>query len=691
MASSSRSASELPSSPGGTSDAAHASSVDEVYGVDSLTDTNDEVTETDEDGDIVEGFVDDEDDADLDDGEDTEFLDAIEEQSEGFREELLDLLSAEEIGRGEDGGAGEAQPQEAEAVEQPAATTRTMRVTRSQILRLVTQGGLQGLFGHGADPAPAPEVEEYDEDDDDYQPRGPLRRRHRRKASFPKIPSDEGRELMESGKFGTNEREDHIIRKKKLANSIMRRELGLGSPGKERSTNRLAAQGLIPSSNADTIIHYSHRCYSGQFSDDGNFFFSCAQDMRVRMYDTSNPYNWRYYRTAAYPNGQWTITDASLSPDNKFLAYSSIRSMVCLAGTDPNEVSEPHFLEFADPGRSALYGYGRGQFGIWSIRFSGDGRELVAGTSAHSVCVYDIETRRTILQIPGHADEVNAVCFGDQSSPHLLYSGSDDTTIKVWDRRSLGDHREAGVFFGHTEGITYVDSKGDGRYVLSNGKDQNMKLWDLRKMTPTEKAERINPRAFTTGFDYHFETFDNENYNRHPHDTSLVTFRGHRVLKTLIRCHFSPAGSTDSRYVYTGSEDGSVFIYNLDATLAGRVNVNKATQNTRPRGDEDTDMLDFYDDRSHGTWKTCVRDASWHPNAPVIAATSWNGYGMTQGTCTIHTWNDGLDEDEGEPGMGQRVDAKLDHDPRLYEEASGRAPPRRVMRARRFMMHDDDD
>jgi DDB1- and CUL4-associated factor 11 len=91
------------------------------------------------------------------------------------------------------------------------------------------------------------------------------------------------------------------------------------------------------------------------------------------------------------------------------------------------------------------------------------GREIVAGTSDDSVCVYDIERRQPILRIPGHENDVNAVCFGDKSSPHILYSGSDDTTIKVWDRRSLADGRAAGTFFGHTEGVTYVDSKGDGR------------------------------------------------------------------------------------------------------------------------------------------------------------------------------------------------------------------------------------
>lgn len=68
--------------------------------------------------------------------------------------------------------------------------------------------------------------------------------------------------------------------------------------------------------------------------------------------------------------------------------------------------------------------------------------------------VYDIESRTPILKLENHDDDVNAVCFGDKSSPHILYSGSDDTTIKVWDRRSMGDGRAAGCFLGHSEGIS---------------------------------------------------------------------------------------------------------------------------------------------------------------------------------------------------------------------------------------------
>lgn len=76
------------------------------------------------------------------------------------------------------------------------------------------------------------------------------------------------------------------------------------------------------------------------------------------------------------------------------------------------------------------------------------------------------------------------------------------TTIR--DRRSLGSSQKpSGVLIGHTEGITYVSAKGDGRYVISNGKDQALRLWDLRKMRtsddwePSSRLKYSDPR-----FDY---------------------------------------------------------------------------------------------------------------------------------------------------------------------------------------------
>lgn len=442
------------------------------------------------------------------------------------------------------------------------------------------------------------------------------------------VPSQQGLELMRSGQFGADDsRTAHIKQSKKLARRVFDREMGSFSYGREKTNLASWKHDLIPTSKADTIIQYPARCYSGQFSDDGNFFFSCCQDMRVRMYDTSNPYKWRYYKSLKMEDGSWTITDGTLSKDNKWIAYCSLTPQVCLASTDPLDQSHPRLLDFAkvsgrSQGRHGLY------FSIYSVRFSGDGRELVAGTGGrhsteNSIFVFDIERNESILRLPGHDDDINAVCYGDKNSPHILYSGSDDSTIKVWDRRSLADGRPSAVFLGHSHGLTFVDSKGDGRYVLSNSKDHSAKLWDLRKAFGPEEADETS-----------YWRSDRK-------DCSVVTFRGHSVENTLIRCHFSPQGSTDGRYVYSGSKDGQVYIWNLDATIKARIDVNSSSM-----------YLKTYDDNTDDYWgslgsgfNTVIRDCAWHPDVPMIAGK----YSIRQIICTV------LNIDQLRPGMDGEV------------------------------------
>ena len=116
--------------------------------------------------------------------------------------------------------------------------------------------------------------------------------------------------------------------------------------------------------------------------------------------------------------------------------------------------------------------------------------------------VYDVEIRKITLKLEGHNDDINAVCFADPLSTNVLFSGSDDTVVKVWDRRSMAGGREAGCLPGHLEGITFVATKGDGRYVISNGKDQTLKLWDIRKMMEPSAYEQLPRKNYQSGYDY---------------------------------------------------------------------------------------------------------------------------------------------------------------------------------------------
>lgn len=75
---------------------------------------------------------------------------------------------------------------------------------------------------------------------------------------------------------------------------------------------------------------------------------------------------------------------------------------------------------------------------------------------------------------------------------------------------------------------------------------------------------------------------------------------GHEVMQTLIRCYFSPLETTGQRYVYSGSADGRIFIFDL---ITGK----------------EAQILQSYQCRE------VARDVSWHPSYPVLASTSFNG------------------------------------------------------------------
>ena len=44
----------------------------------------------------------------------------------------------------------------------------------------------------------------------------------------------------------------------------------------------------------------------------------------------------------------------------------------------------------------------------------------------------------------------------------------------------------------NAEGVTHLDPKGDGVHFISNGKDQCVKLWDMRRTHSPNAARRLS-------------------------------------------------------------------------------------------------------------------------------------------------------------------------------------------------------
>lgn len=177
--------------------------------------------------------------------------------------------------------------------------------------------------------------------------------------------------------------------------------------------------------------------------------------------------------------------------------------------------------------------------------------------------------------------------------------------MKLWDRREAkhsSQHkvdRPCAVFVGHQYGLTHVSAKDDGRFFISNGKDQFIKLWDVRKPTSRSKLSTLNLSARATSFDYRNNSCPCVLRSSKAQDDSVASYTGyHETLRTLIRAHFSPMFTTGQKYIYCGSSDGCCAIYDV---LTGK----------------NVAVLTAHSD--------AVRDVSWHPYASYLTTGSWDG------------------------------------------------------------------
>lgn len=344
--------------------------------------------------------------------------------------------------------------------------------------------------------------------------------------------------------------------------------------------------------NEMTILEtYPGKAFCGIYSKDGKHFITASQDRQIRLYKCCEP-AYKLVNSIYARDVGWSIIDVAFSPDHEHFVYSTWSSSLHMCSVHgDSDKQEP--LCLVNTGR---------RFCVFSVIFSSDGREILGGANDGCIYVYDRQRSERTLRIRAHEYDVNTVAFADNTS-HIIYSGGDDGLIKVWDRRTLNESnpKPVGVLAGHMDGITFIDSRGDGRHLISNSKDQSIKLWDVRIFSAPSAAENTLRAVHDQTWDYRWQEVPRKLYsskNKLDGDTSVMTYKGHVVIKTLVRCRFSPADTTGQRYIYTGCGVGRVVIYD---TLTGKIKRELSGHNA------------------------CVRDVAWHPNKNEIMSCSWDG------------------------------------------------------------------
>jgi len=168
--------------------------------------------------------------------------------------------------------------------------------------------------------------------------------------------------------------------------------------------------------------------------------------------------------TLAHPNNN--VNCAVFSPDGRILATQTFDDILRLW----NVATRRELI--------SLEGYGS-HYG--TIEFSPAGRKLAVPRNADEVVtLWDVSVLQkshgdgpeTILT--GHSEQVNAVAFSPDGA--TLASGSDDTTIILWD---LTTEHKITTLAGHTSNVHCLAFSPDGRTLASGGNDGTVRVWNL--------------------------------------------------------------------------------------------------------------------------------------------------------------------------------------------------------------------
>ncbi|KAL5858975.1 hypothetical protein ACOSQ4_000271 [Xanthoceras sorbifolium] len=184
-------------------------------------------------------------------------------------------------------------------------------------------------------------------------------------------------------------------------------------------------------------------CWKGQrtlkisdleVTSDGKLIISMCRESAILLLD-------REERVERFIEEDQTITSCSLSKDNRFLLVNLLNQEIHLWNIE------------GDLKLVAKYqGHKRTRFVIRSC-FGGLEQAFIASGSEDSqVYLWHRGSCELIEALPGHSGAVNCVTW-NPTNPHMLASGSDDRTIRIWGLKDLNVKRKD----GQSNGIHYCN------------------------------------------------------------------------------------------------------------------------------------------------------------------------------------------------------------------------------------------
>lgn len=180
-----------------------------------------------------------------------------------------------------------------------------------------------------------------------------------------------------------------------------------------------------------------------------------------------------------------------------------------------------------------------------SARPEGSNLDLACSISLYHPCQSSsqadepVNSNSEVQACLGHSGPVYSTKF-TPSSTHIV-SASEDTTIRLWDVKSL---ENTVVFRGHTYPVWALDISSQSQYFASGSQDRTAKIWSFERSYPLRILA-----GHTSDVDVRFTTIP----------TLQLSFNLYQFFQSKQCVTFHPNGL----YVATGSADSTVRMWSV--------------------------------------------------------------------------------------------------------------------------------